>query len=64
MQSREEQGAGTALMSPERIHWLPERIHWLPERIQSHIGCICLTFLQCAFSNNPSKRIQSHIGCI
>ena len=40
----------------------------LYERMQSHTGCICLTFLHCAFSNVssnclPEKR-QSHIGCI
>ena len=37
-------------------------------RRQSHIGCICLAFLHCAFSNVFSKRLhkkmQSHIGCI
>ena len=36
--------------------------------MQSHIGCICLTFLRCAFWNVSSKRLpekrQSHIGCI
>ena len=35
---------------------------------QSHTGCICLTFLRCAFSNVSSKRLhkkmQSYIGCI
>ena len=40
----------------------------LPERMQSHRGCICSTFLHCAFSNVSSKRLhkmmQSHIGCI
>ena len=33
-----------------------------------HIGCICLTFLQCELSNVSSKRVhkrlQSHTGCI
>ena len=37
-------------------------------KIQSHIGCICLTFLHCAFSNCSSNRLperkQSHTGCI
>ena len=36
--------------------------------MQNHIGCICLTFLHCAFSNVSSnclpERMQSHIGCI
>ena len=40
----------------------------LPDKMQSHIGCICLTFLHCAFSNVSSKRLQKrmhiHIGCI
>ena len=40
----------------------------LPERMNSHIGCICLTFLHCAFSNVSSNRLHqrmhSHIGCI
>ena len=36
--------------------------------MQNHIGCISLTFLHCAFSNEslndlPEKR-HSHIGCI
>ena len=33
-----------------------------------HIGCICLTFLHCAFSkfssNCLTEKIHSHIGCI
>ena len=37
-------------------------------KMQSHIGCICLTFLHCVFSNvsikNLDQRRQSHIGCI
>ena len=36
--------------------------------MQNHIGCICLTFLHCVFSNVSSKRLHnmmhSHIGCI
>ena len=36
--------------------------------MQSHIGCICLAFLQCVFSKVSSnclpERMQSHIGCI
>ena len=36
--------------------------------MRSHIDCICLTFLQCAFSNVGSnglpEKMQSHIGCI
>ena len=40
----------------------------LSEKRHSHIGCICLTFLHCVFSNEPSDsmhgRIQSHIGCM
>ena len=35
----------------------------LPEKMQSHIGCIRLTFLQCAFSNVSSNGLP-HIGCI
>ena len=42
-----------------------KRLH---KRIQSHIGCICSTFLHCAFSNVSSahlhNRMHSHIGCI
>ena len=37
-------------------------------RIHSRICCICLTFLHCAFSNDPSNSVPekrySHIGCI
>ena len=40
----------------------------LPERMQSRIGCICLTFSHCVFSNVSSncqpERMHSHIGCI
>ena len=36
--------------------------------MQSHIGCICLLFLHCVFSNKPPnyllKRMQSYTGCI
>ena len=39
----------------------------LPESMQNHIGCICWTFLHCAFSNVSSnclpKRMQIHIDC-
>ena len=39
----------------------------LGEMMQSHIGCICLTFLHCVFSNVSSNPLpdlmQSHIGC-
>ena len=38
------------------------------ERRYSCIGCICLTFLHCVFSNVSSNRLpewmQSHTGCI
>ena len=38
------------------------------ERMQSHIGCICLTFLHCVFSNVssncPPERMHSRIGCM
>ena len=38
----------------------------LLERMQSHIGCICLIFLQCVLSNVssncPPKRMHSRIG--
>jgi len=37
-------------------------------RIHSRIRCICLIFLHCAFSNDPSNSVPekrySHIGCI
>ena len=40
----------------------------LPEWMHSHIGCICLTFLQCEFScvssNDLPEMIHSHTGCI
>ena len=40
----------------------------LPERMQSHIGCICLTFPHCVFSyvssNGVHKRMHNHTGCI
>ena len=36
--------------------------------MHSHIGCICLTFLHCVFSNVSSncllERMQNHTGCI
>ena len=36
--------------------------------MHNHIGCICSTFLHCAFLNVSSNRLhqkmQSHIGCI
>ena len=36
--------------------------------MQSHTGCICLTFLHCVFSNVSSNRLpeqmQNHTGCI
>ena len=39
----------------------------LYEKIHSYFGCICLTFLQCAFSNESStclyEKMQSYIGC-
>ena len=40
----------------------------LDQSMQSHIGCICLAFLHCVFSNVPSNclpaKMHSHIGCI
>ena len=40
----------------------------LDQSMHSHTGCICLTFLHCAFPNVYSKsldqRRQSHTGCI
>ena len=40
----------------------------LSEKRQSHISCICLTFLHCAFSNVSANGLDgkrySHIGCI
>ena len=30
----------------------------LPEKRHSHIGCICLTFLHCEFSNVSSNGVQ------
>ena len=40
----------------------------VPENRHSHIGCICVTFLHCAFSNVSSNCLQQkrhiHIGCI
>ena len=38
--------------------------NWLPMKMQSHIGCICLVFIQCALSNGPLQRMHSPIGCI
>ena len=46
----------------------PQSTCILLKRMHSHIGCICLTFLQCAFlnvsSNCLSDKMQSYIGCI
>ena len=43
-------------------------LNWLLLRIHSRICCICLIFLHCAFSNDPSNSVPekrySHIGCI
>ena len=40
----------------------------LPQRMKTHIGCICVICLHCAFLNVPLKNmtenIQSCIGCI
>ena len=44
--------------------WLPhcvlsnESSNGLPKRIHCHIGCICLTFLHCAFSNVSWNRMN------
>ena len=42
--------------------------HGFFKRIHNRIGCICLTFLHCAFSyvvsNGFYKRMHSRIGCI
>ena len=32
--------------------------------MHNHIGCICLNFLDCMFSNVSSNCTHSHIGCI
>ena len=44
------------------------RFQMSPEKMQSHIGCICLTFLRRVFSNVSSnclpEKMQSHIGHI
>ena len=32
--------------------------------MQSHIGCICLLFLHCVFSNYLLKGMQGYTGCI
>ena len=41
--------------------------NWLPEKMQSHIGCICLTFLHCVSSNVSSSCLDQnrhiHTGC-
>ena len=41
-------------------------LNCLPMKMQSHIDCMCLTFLHCVFSNVSSNRLpvrmQSHIG--
>ena len=34
----------------------PKRLH---KRMQNHIGCICLTFVQCVFSN-----VSSNANCV
>ena len=40
----------------------------MPVRMQSHIGCICSTFLHCASLNVSSNHLpemqHNHIGCI
>ena len=40
----------------------------LPEKMHSHIGCICIVFLHCVFSNVTSVRLDqsrhNHTGCI
>ena len=40
----------------------------LPEMMHNRTGCICLSFLQCVFSNVSSnyrpERIQSHTACL
>ena len=40
--------------------------HRLSLRMHSHIGCICLAFLHCAFSYVSSSlpQMQNHTGCI
>ena len=42
--------------------------NYLHQRMHSRIGCICLAFLHCVFSNVPSNRLpekrHNHIGCI
>ena len=41
--------------------------NWLPEKMQSHFGCICLTFLHCVSSNVSSSCLDQnrhiHTGC-
>ena len=36
----------------------------LNERMHSHIGCICLTFLHCAFSNVYSNRLNEFFSTV
>ena len=37
--------------------FLNESSNCLPEKMHIHTGCICLTFLQCVFSNTASNRL-------
>ena len=43
-------------------------LNCLDQRKHNHIGCICVTFLHCASSNESSdgvhKRMHTHTGCI
>ena len=36
----------------------------LPEEMQSHVPCICLSFLYSAFLKSLELNRQSHLGCI
>ena len=52
-------------VSPAFLMYASKHLHkWM----HNHIGCICLTFFQCAFSNVSSNGLpeqnQSHIDCI
>ena len=53
------------LFSTVRFPRLPQMAFIM---MQSRIGCTCLTFLHCAFSNDPSNSVPekwySHTGCI
>ena len=55
-------------VSSNRQHQPNFSSYWLPVKMHSHIGCICLDFLYCAFSNVSSnwlsEKMHSHIGCI